>query len=146
MKQQNPTNSTQLFGCLEQRTSLWPESLFHVRRAPIQPTDMSKAELQRLEKESERFTIEIKQKETENVRLREEIDTIRTKIAESRKTLDDISQGRQSDNNQQLKMKQIMSQRKLSNKNKIREKEISELRSQLKKLRMKTFPSFGTTT
>ena len=53
---------------------------------------MSRSELQRLEKESERFTIEIKQKETENVRLKKEIDTIKTKIAESRKTLDDISQ------------------------------------------------------
>ena len=53
---------------------------------------MSKLELQRLEKESERFTLEIKQKETDNVRLKEEIDTIKTKIAESRKTLDEISQ------------------------------------------------------
>jgi len=53
---------------------------------------MSKSELQRLEKESERFTIEIKQKETENIRLREEIDTIKSKIAESRKTLDEILQ------------------------------------------------------
>ena len=53
---------------------------------------MSKAELQKLEKESERFTIEIKQKETENIRLKEEIDTIKSKIAESRKTLDEISQ------------------------------------------------------
>lgn len=135
---------------------------------------MSKVELQRLEKESERFTSEIKQKETENVKLIEEIDTIKVKIAESRKTLDEISQvsflflhyifitynlsitykpvditsfqGRQSDNNQQLKMKQIMSQSQLSHKNDIRAKEILELRSQLKKLRMKTFPSFGTTT
>jgi len=53
---------------------------------------MSKSELQRLEKESERFTIEIKQKETENIKLKEEIDMIKVKIAESRKTLDDISQ------------------------------------------------------
>ena len=53
---------------------------------------MSRSELQRLEKESERFTIEIKQKKTENIRLKEEIDTIKTKIAESRKTLDEISQ------------------------------------------------------
>ena len=53
---------------------------------------MSKLELQRLEKESERFTIEIKQKETENKKLNEEIDTIKSKIAESRKTLDEISQ------------------------------------------------------
>ena len=53
---------------------------------------MSKAELQRLEKESERFTIEIKQKETENIKLKEEINTIKAKIAESRKTLDEISQ------------------------------------------------------
>ena len=53
---------------------------------------MSKLELQRLEKESERFTIEIKQKETENIKLKEEIDMIKVKIAESRKTLDDISQ------------------------------------------------------
>jgi hypothetical protein len=53
---------------------------------------MSKLELQRIEKESERFTIEIKQKETENIKLKEEIDMIKAKIAESRKTLDDISQ------------------------------------------------------
>ena len=36
---------------------------------------MSKLELHKLEKESERFTIEIKQKETENIKLKEEIDT-----------------------------------------------------------------------
>jgi len=53
---------------------------------------MSRSELQRLEKESERFTLEIKQKETDNVRLKEEIDTIKAKLAESRKTLDEISQ------------------------------------------------------
>ena len=45
---------------------------------------MSKAELQRLEKESERFTIEIKQKETENIKLKEEINTIKAKIAEQK--------------------------------------------------------------
>jgi len=55
-------------------------------------------------------------------------------------------QGRQSDNNQQLKMKQIVASSNLSHKNDTRAKEILELRSQLKKLRMKTFPSFGTTT
>ena len=53
---------------------------------------MSKLELQRLEKESERHTIEIKQKETENIKLKEEIDMIKVKIAESRKTLDEILQ------------------------------------------------------
>ena len=106
-------------------------------------------------------------------KLKEEINTIKAKIAESRKTLDEISQvsflflhvslyahnlsityksvdittfqGRQSDNNQQLKMKQIVASSNLSHKNDIRAKEILELRSQLKKLRMKTFPSFGTT-
>jgi len=39
-----------------------------------------------------------------------------------------------------------MAQRQLSHKNDIRAKEILELRSQLKKLQMKTFPSFGTAT
>jgi len=40
-------------------------------------------------------------------------------------------------------MNEIMQRRKLANGNESREKEIAELRKQLKRLRMKTFPRFN---
>ena len=45
---------------------------------------MSEAQLQRLEKESERFAKEIKQKEAENERLREQITALQEQVSASK--------------------------------------------------------------
>jgi len=52
---------------------------------------MEEAHLQRLEKESGRFTNEIKQKELENEQLRCEIAKIQSQIKESKEKYDEIS-------------------------------------------------------
>lgn len=49
-------------------------------------------------------------------------------------------QGQQTAIDQKLKMRSIIECRKLTNDNDAREEEIVELRRELKKLRMKTFP------
>ena len=136
---------------------------------------IDKSQLQRLEQESARFTNEIKQKENENKQLKQEIDKIKRQLKESKKTYDEIAkvstfstslsvlhfphhstiqyktvdsiefQGRTTAADQQLKMKRIMSNSKLVTSNGERAKEIMEMRAQLKKLRMKTFPTFSST-
>mmetsp|Transcript_37913 Transcript_37913/g.79406 ORF Transcript_37913/g.79406 Transcript_37913/m.79406 type:complete len:110 (+) Transcript_37913:103-432(+) len=104
---------------------------------------IDEAKLRRLEKESERFTNDIEQKETENKLLREQIAAIKSQIEEGKKKYDEIAKGRKTITDQKLKMNEIMQRRKLSNCNESREKEIAELRKQLKQLRMKTFPRFN---
>jgi len=81
---------------------------------------IEEAQIQRLEKESERFTNEIKQKEKENVMLLEQIATLQCQIEQSNNLLREVT--------------------KVSDDNDAREEEIVELRRELKKLRMKTFP------
>ena len=62
------------------------------------------------------------------------------------KTVDSIEfQGRTTAADQELKMKRIMHNSKLVTSNGERAKEIMEMRDQLKKLRMKTFPTFRST-
>ena len=52
---------------------------------------MSEAQLQRLEKESERFAKEIKQKETENESLREQITALQQRVTETKASFDEIA-------------------------------------------------------
>lgn len=49
-------------------------------------------QLQRLERESERFTNEIRLKEAENIRLREEVDNLKSQISVTQGTYDELSQ------------------------------------------------------
>ncbi|KAL7440598.1 hypothetical protein ACHAXH_004252 [Discostella pseudostelligera] len=104
---------------------------------------IDKTQITRLENESKRFAKEIEQKQQENLLLREQVFSIRSQIEESQKIYEDISKGHQTAGDQQMKMKLIMEIRKIANDNDAREVEITDLRAQLKKLRMKTFPRFN---
>ena len=49
-------------------------------------------QLQRLERESERFTNEIRLKEAEILKLREEVDNLKSQVHSIQKTYDELSQ------------------------------------------------------
>ena len=52
---------------------------------------ISETQIQRLEKESERFTNEIKQKEKENELLREQVSSIKSQLEETKQLYAEIS-------------------------------------------------------
>ena len=52
---------------------------------------IDKRQLIRLENESKRFTMEIEQKERDNILLREQIVQIKSQIAESQKIYDELA-------------------------------------------------------
>ena len=49
-------------------------------------------QIQRLERESERFTNEIRLKEAENLKLREEVDNLKSQISVTQGTYEELSQ------------------------------------------------------
>lgn len=49
-------------------------------------------QLQRLERESERFTNEIRLKEAENLKLREEVDDLKSQVKATQNTYDELSE------------------------------------------------------
>ena len=49
-------------------------------------------QLQRLERESERFTNEIRLKEAENIKLREEVDNLKSQVHSTQKTYDELAE------------------------------------------------------
>jgi hypothetical protein len=135
----------------------------------MQGVKVDEALVQRLEKESLQLANDIKEKEVENELLREQINTLFTLSNKMKDELSKVSgllmccnclcitlstqithtliddytafqlQG-QTTNEQKSKVQLIIECRKLSNDNEARGIHISELKAQLKKLRMKTFP------
>ena len=101
--------------------------------------------LKRLEAESERFSREVKLKKAENERLREQVTELKAKIKKSRETFEEVRRqvGGRTRGEQKSAMREIMTSRKLANETDAREKEISRLRHELKRQRMKTFPKFN---
>jgi len=55
------------------------------------PPGIDEAQMQRLEKESERFTTDIKHREKENERLREQIASLQCQIQQSSKDLEEVT-------------------------------------------------------
>ena len=65
---------------------------FGKEKVRIMPPGNDEAQMQRLEKESERFTIDIKHTEKENERLREQIASLKCQIQQSNKALEEVTQ------------------------------------------------------
>ena len=85
--------------------------------------------LQRLEIELDCFYREIQQRETENKQLQEQIADLKSQTEESQRRLAEIP----TVADQHMTTKEIMTSQKLANKMETREKEISQLRCELKK-------------
>jgi predicted nucleotidyltransferase component of viral defense system len=104
---------------------------------------MPESRLQKLQKESKRFSVDIKQKEDDNNILRKQIREIKSTITETQQNYDAIAKGTNSKaENQRIKMQQLLKRQKLANEVSAQEKEIVELRLELKRLSKKTFPQF----
>ncbi len=104
---------------------------------------MPVSRLQKLRKESERFSIEIKEKEEENNVLRKQLRESKSKINETQRDYDAIAKGTSTAENQREMMQQLLKQQKLANEVSAQEREIAELRLELKRLSRKTFPQFN---
>ena len=103
---------------------------------------MPESRLQKLRKESVRFSIEIKDKEADNNVLRKQIRKIKSTINETQRDYDVIAKGTSKVENQRIKMQKLLKRQKVANEVNAQEKEISELRLELKRLSKKTFPQF----
>ena len=106
---------------------------------------MPESRLQLLRKESERFSIEIKEKEEDNIVLRKQIREIKSTINQTQREYDAASKGTSKAENQRIKMQKLLKRQKVANEVNAQEKEISELRLELKRLSKKTFPQFDNT-
>lgn len=104
---------------------------------------MPVSRLQKLRKESERFSIEIKEKEEENNVLRKQLRESKSKINETQRDYDAIAKGTSKAENQREMMQQLLKRQKLANEVSAQEREIAELRLELKRLSKKTFPQFN---
>lgn len=103
---------------------------------------MPESRLQKLRRESERFSIEIKEKEADNNVLRRQIREIKSEINTAQREYDATAKGTSKAENQRIKMQKLLKRQKLANEVNAQAKEIEELRSELKRLSRKTFPQF----
>ncbi|KAL7486848.1 hypothetical protein ACHAW6_012440, partial [Cyclotella cf. meneghiniana] len=100
------------------------------------------SQLLRFRREAKRLTCMINAKVTENDLLSEQINIIKQNMDKSKKDYNEATEPRSKEIVQKDKMLQLMKRRRLANQVQSQEKEIAELRSQLKKLRCRTYPSF----
>lgn len=103
---------------------------------------MPESRLKTLRKESERFSIEIKEKEADNIVLRKQIREIKSAIHQTQRDYDATAKGTSKAENQRIKMQKLLKRQKVANEVNAQEKEIGELRLELKRLSKKTFPQF----
>lgn len=107
---------------------------------------MPESRLQTLRKESERFSIEIKEKEEDNIILRKQIREIKSIINQTQREYDATAKGTSIAVNQRIKMQKLLKRQKVANDVNANEKEIAKLRLELKRLSKKTFPQFDSAT
>ena len=106
---------------------------------------MPESRLQKLRKESERYSTDIKEKETDNNVFRKQIREIKSTIHQTQRDYHATAKGTSKAENQRIKMQKLLKRQKLANEVNAQEKEIAELRLELKRLSKKTFPQFDDT-
>ena len=119
---------------------LLPETILNAKKSTLKKQMPSR--LQTLRKESERFSIEIKEKEADNIVLRKQIREIKSTILQTQRDYDATAKGSSKAENQRIKMQKLLKRQKVANEVNAQEKEIGELRLELKRLSKKTFPQF----
>lgn len=110
-----------------------------------QQITMPESRLQKLRKESERYSTDIKEKETDNNVFRKQIREIKATIHQTQRDYHATAKGTSKAENQRIKMQKLLKRQKLANEVNAQEKEIAELRLELKRLSKKTFPQFDDT-
>jgi ribosomal protein S15P/S13E len=106
---------------------------------------MPESRLQKLRKESERYSTDIKEKEADNNVFRKQIREIKATIHQTQRDYHATAKGTSKAENQRIKMQKLLKRQKLANEVNAQEKEIAELRLELKRLSKKTFPQFDDT-
>eukprot|EP00984_Skeletonema_dohrnii_P013656 scaffold5665_cov92-Skeletonema_dohrnii-CCMP3373.AAC.4 len=106
---------------------------------------MPESRLQKLRKESERYSIDIKEKEADNNVFRKQIREIKATIHQTQREYHATAKGTSKAENQRIKMQKLLKRQKLANEVNAQKKEIAELRLELKRLSKKTFPQFDDT-
>jgi len=106
---------------------------------------MPESRLQKLRKESERYSTDIKEKEADNNVFRKQIREIKSTIHQTQRDYHATAKGTSKAENQRIKMQKLLKRQKLANEVNAQEKEIAELRLELKRLSKKTFPQFDDT-
>ena len=74
--------------------------------------------------------------------LRRQIREMKSEISTALREYDATAKGTSKAENQRIKMQKLLKRQKLANEVNAQEKEIFELRSELKRLSRKTFPKF----
>lgn len=126
----------------QNKTEVKIEALTDRRRSLPCTWNMPESRLLTLRKESERFSIEIKEKEADNIDLRKQIREIKSTIHQTQRDYDATAKGTSKAENQRIKMQKLLKRQKVANEVNAQEKEIGELRLVLKRLSKKTFPQF----
>lgn len=122
------------------RMKVFPEQTKKTKEA--YPGTMPESRLITLRKESERFSMEIKEKEADNIVLRKQIREVKSTIHQTQRDYDATANGTSKAENQRIKMQKLLKRQKVANEVNAQEKEIGELRLELKRLSKKTFPQF----
>eukprot|EP00956_Cyclotella_meneghiniana_P039110 scaffold165768_cov33-Cyclotella_meneghiniana.AAC.1 len=89
---------------------------------------------------------QLKSIEEENQLLKRQIEEANEKISQRKKEYSSISEVKSKEANQKDKMRQILKSRRLADEVRSQENHITELNSQLTKLRARTYPNFQSST
>eukprot|EP00956_Cyclotella_meneghiniana_P028337 scaffold65412_cov83-Cyclotella_meneghiniana.AAC.2 len=108
--------------------------------------NIHKSQLDTYQQASLRLMEQLKSIEEENQLLKRQTEEANEKISQRKKEYSSVSEVKSKEANQKDKMRQILKSRKLADEVRSQENHITELNSQLTKLRARTYPNFQSST